>query len=373
MRIAFVAASQVPSTTANSIQVVKVCQGFAQLGHEVHLILPGQNGISWEELAARYGLITPFAIHWIGTHPRWRRYDLAWKALRQAQALQVDLVYTRLLQAGALSLYRGLPAVIELHDRITGRIGPLLFRMCLRSRVKKRWLPITRALLRVLEKDFELTFAPGDAVVSPDGVDLERFLALPGPAAARQQLGLPPMPTAVYTGSFYAGRGMEVLFALVQANPQVSFVWVGGKPADVALWQEKLARAGLRNVVLTGFVPNTVIPTYLAAADILLMPYGRATATSSGGNTADYCSPLKMFEYMAAGRAILSSDLPVLHEVLNPTNAAFCQPEVVPNWIQAFSALMADPERRAALARQARQDANQYSWQVRAQRALEGF
>jgi glycosyltransferase involved in cell wall biosynthesis len=80
-----------------------------------------------------------------------------------------------------------------------------------------------------------------------------------------------------------------------------------------------------------------------------------------------------MFEYMAVGRAILSSDLPVLHEVLNSANAAFCQPEAVPDWLQAFSALMADPERRAALARQARQDANQYSWTVRAQHALEGF
>jgi glycosyltransferase involved in cell wall biosynthesis len=362
VRIAFVAASQVPSTTANSIQVVKVCQGFAQLGHEVHLILPGQKGIPWDELAAQYGLITPFAIHWIGVHPRWRRYDLAWKALRQALALQVDLVYTRMLQAGALSLYR-----------ISGRIGPLLFRMCLHSRIKKRWLPITRALLGVLEKDFKMTFPPGSAIVSPDGVDLERFTALPGADAARQQLGLPPMPTAVYAGSFYAGRGMQVLFALAQTNPQVSFLWVGGKPADVAFWQEEISRAGLRNVVLTGFVPNTAIPTYLAAADILLMPYGRTTAASGGGNIADYFSPLKMFEYMAAGRAILSSDLPVLHEVLNSSNAVFCQPEVVSDWIQAFSALIAEPDRRSVLARQALQDANQYSWQVRAQRSLEGF
>jgi glycosyltransferase involved in cell wall biosynthesis len=150
-------------------------------------------------------------------------------------------------------------------------------------------------------------------------------------------------------------------------------LWVGGKPADVAFWQEEISRAGLRNVVLTGFVPNTAIPTYLAAADILLMPYGRTTAASGGGNIADYFSPLKMFEYMAAGRAILSSDLPVLHEVLNSSNAVFCQPEVVSDWIQAFSALIAEPDRRSVLARQALQDANQYSWQVRAQRSLEGF
>ncbi len=373
MRIAFVAASQVPSTTANSIQVLKVCQGFAQLGHEVHLMLPGQHNLPWAELAELYGLTTPYAIHWLGTRPGLRRYDLAWQALRQARLLHVDFVYTRLLQAGALSLFQGMPAMIELHDRVTGRIGPLLFRLCLRSRVRKRWLPITGALLRALGKDFGLAFPPGSAVVLPDGVDLERFVGLPEPAAARQQLGLPQAVTAAYAGSFYAGRGMELLFALAQANPQASFLWVGGKPADVAYWQERLMAKGLHNVILTGFVPNAAIPGYLAAAEILLMPYERVTATSGGGNTVEFCSPLKMFEYMAAGRAIISSDLPVLHEVLTPQNAVFCPPEVIPAWQQAFSDLLADPGRRAALANQARQDAGHYSWTARAQRALDGF
>jgi glycosyltransferase involved in cell wall biosynthesis len=373
MKIAIVTASQVPATTANSIQVMKVCQSFAQLGHETHLMLPGRQAISWTELADRYGLTTPFAIHWLATNPALRRYDLAWKAVQQARSLKVDLVYTRLLQGAFFSLQVQLPAMLELHDRITGRIGPQLFRLCRRSRTPKRWLPITLALQRALEHDFEVIFSPGEAVVLPDGVDLERYNALPEPAEARQQLGLPQKITAAYVGSFYAGRGMEMLFSLAQANPQVNFMWVGGKPVDVAYWRQRFAQSSMDNVKLTGFIANAHVPLYQAAAEILLMPYERATATSSGGNTVDFCSPLKMFEYMAAGRAIISSDLPVLHEALSPTSAIFCPPEDAPAWRQAFAALIADPGQRHALAVRARQDVAQYSWQARAQRSLDGF
>ena len=96
---------------------------------------------------------------------------------------------------------------------------------------------------------------------------------------------------------------------------------------------------GLDNVTLTGFVPNRHIPLYQAAGEILLMPYERSVTVSGGGNTADICSPMKMFEYMAAGRAILSSDLAVLHEVLDETSAVFCPPENSQAWVSALGRL----------------------------------
>ena len=91
----------------------------------------------------------------------------------------------------------------------------------------------------------------------------------------------------------------------------------------MAAYREKAAQAGLENVTFTGFIPNARLPLYQAAADILLMPYGRAIAGSSGGNSAEICSPMKLFDYMGAGRAILSSDLPVIHEVLDENSAVF--------------------------------------------------
>ena len=113
------------------------------------------------------------------------------------------------------------------------------------------------------------------------------------------------------------------------------------------MWRPgRSAPANLTNVTFTGFVPNERIPLYQSAADVLLMPYGRAVTTSSGGNTAEICSPMKMFEYMAAGRAILTSDLPVLREVLDETKAVFSPLEQAEAWESALGGLLANPQRR---------------------------
>lgn len=373
MKIAAIATSQVPSNTANSIQVMKTCQSLAQLGHAVTLWVPGTTATVWERLAHHYGLTAAFTVNWVSEQRRWRRYDFAWKSLRQARARGADLIYTWLPQVALLALLHGLPAVLELHDRPTGRLGPWLVRAFAAHPGKKRLLVITRALQDRLHSEFGVHIKPDEVVIAPNAVELERYQNLPAPDAARRDLGLPDGLLAVYTGHFYAGRGTGLLVELARALPEIRFLWVGGNPRDVEYWRMRLMELGLHNILLTGFVENTRLPLYQAAGDVLLMPYERAIAGSSGGNSADICSPMKMFDYLAAGRAILTSDLPVLHEVLNPDNAVFCPPEDVSAWTQALSALAADPEQRARLAARARQDAAQYTWRARAQRTLAGF
>jgi glycosyltransferase involved in cell wall biosynthesis len=82
---------------------------------------------------------------------------------------------------------------------------------------------------------------------------------------------------------------------------------------------------------------------------------------------------MKMFEYMACKRAIISSDLPVIREGLNSSNAMLCPPEDVDAWSQAFGSLINDEERRNTLAGQAWCDIQQYTWLERARKALSGF
>jgi len=130
---------------------------------------------------------------------------------------------------------------------------------------------------------------------------------------------------------------------------------------------------GIRNVTLTGFIAQVQLPLYQAAGDFLLMPYEKQIAGSSGGNSADICSPMKMFDYLATGRVILSSDLPVLHEVLNDRNAVFCQAEDLPSWEKALRGLLKDASRRHALGDQARSYARLHSWRNRAEQAVAGF
>jgi glycosyltransferase involved in cell wall biosynthesis len=165
---------------------------------------------------------------------------------------------------------------------------------------------------------------------------------------------------------------MELFVDLAKKKPAIHFIWAGGQPQDVEIWRAKTK--DIPNVTFAGFVPNAQLPIYQAAADFLLMPYARKIGTSgANGNSAQISSPMKMFEYMASGRAILASDLPVFHEVLNENNAVFCPPEKLVSWEGALQALADNPERRAVLAQQARADAQAYSWTERAKRILYGF
>jgi len=374
LKIAAITTSTIPSSTANSMQVMKVCQALAQVGGAVSLWAPGgREVIPWETLAGHYGVTTPFEIHWLPSIRLLRRYDLAASALRRAQNWGAQMVYTWLIQTAVFSLWRGFPTVLELHDRPTGKIGPQMFKLYLRHPGRKRLLVITSALQRALEQQYSVQFPPGEICVAPNGVDPERYRRMPEPQAARFTLGLPEGPTAVYSGHFYAGRGIGLLFELAQRLPEVNFVWVGGRPAEVDQWRTRLQEAGVSNVLLTGFVENQRLPLYQSAGDVLLMPYERSIAGSSGGNSAEICSPMKMFEYMAAGRAILASDLPVLHEVLNDANSVFVTPEDVNAWTTALQDLLSNPAQRARLMAQSRADIRQYTWRARAERALQGF
>jgi glycosyltransferase involved in cell wall biosynthesis len=378
MRIVCISASQVPTSTANSIQVMKASQALAQLGHTVTLIVPvfGSLPSQTRDLKSFYGLQTSFSVEWLSANLRFRRYDLAWQAVRRARALQADLIYTWLPQAGLFGLLDGFPIALELHGPPEGRFGPILFRLLLRLPGKKRLLPITQALVDLLQ---QYQLQPGGAgksrtiVISPNGIDLERYSDVPEPATARRGLGLPELPTAGYTGHLYAGRGTTLLVELARRLPQVQFLWVGGRDHDVQSWQKRLQTDGLTNVNLTGFVENSLLPRYQAAADVLLMPYERIITGSSGGNSASYASPMKMFEYMACQRAILTSDLPVIREVLNDNNAVLCPPEDGEAWAEALSALLDDETQRTTLARQAWLDVQPYTWLERARRALANF
>jgi glycosyltransferase involved in cell wall biosynthesis len=157
----------------------------------------------------------------------------------------------------------------------------------------------------------------------------------PGAEEARTQLHLPEELTIGFTGHFYAGRGIDLLYELAQALPTVRFLWAGGTPDAVDVWRENLRRAELTNVTLTGFVENSRLPLYQAACEVLLMPYSSSIAASSGQEIAEVINPMKMFEYMAVGRPIISADLPAIREVLNDSMAVYCPPGDVGAWKSA--------------------------------------
>ncbi|MBN2117676.1 MAG: glycosyltransferase family 4 protein [Anaerolineales bacterium] len=367
MNIVAIAGSTIPSDTANSLQVMKACQALAQLGHRVTLLVPGSQNTS-VDLQAHYGLQTEFPIEWLSSASR-RMFT--WQAVRRARVLKADLLYSWFPQSAVFGLLSRLPVIFEIHIQPTGLFGPAWHRVFVNLPGRKRLVSITGALVELLERDFRMRFSAEDVVIAPNGVDLERFAALPDPVAARRQIGLREAPTVMCTGHLYAGRGADLFLALATSFPQAHFVWVGGRPDDVENWKQ---RAESDNLTFTGFIPNRDLPLYQAAADVLLMPYSRSIMGSSGtADSASVASPMKMFEYMATGRAILSADLPVIHEVLSDQNAVFCEPDDLASWKSALEHLLHEDGKRLALGEQARHAVQRYTWLSRAERILNGF
>ncbi|PKO07298.1 MAG: hypothetical protein CVU41_00950 [Chloroflexi bacterium HGW-Chloroflexi-3] len=373
MQIAVITTSQIPSITANSIQVMKVCQSYCQLGHDVTLIVPGKKTIDWVEISKIFGIQSKFSIKYIPSHRIFRRYDFSFRSGLHIFMKNCDLVHTWMPQIASIAGLLGKPYIIELHGMPTGKVGPKLYKNIIFSNHKKRFLCITNALREMYETAYEFRFKESEIQIAPNGVVLEPYLNLPESSELKNTLGINDHFTAVYTGHLYQGRGMDLLIELGKVLPEIQFVWVGGREEDVNQWREYIDRNLIKNITLVGFVENEYIPTYQSAGDVLLMPYEMSIAGSSGGNSADFCSPMKMFEYMAAGKPIISSDLPILHEVLSDKNAIFCQYNEVNQWVDAINRIKNDPAYGIRLGNQARVDVEQYSWIERAKKSMDGF
>jgi len=176
--------------------------------------------------------------------------------------------------------------------------------------------------------------------------DIPSSLIEPDPeqsAAARERLGLPPgAVAALYVGSFAVYQGIDLLFdslALALARtPFLHAVIIGGSPAEIAGRRAQMAAAGCGDrVVFPGRIPPDELPHTLAAADILLSP------RVAGGNT-----PLKLLDYLKAGRAIVACDHPANRLILDESTARLAAPDPE-SFAAGIAALAADAALRRRL------------------------
>jgi glycosyltransferase involved in cell wall biosynthesis len=194
--------------------------------------------------------------------------------------------------------------------------------------------------------------------VVPDGTRL----VPPGTRPARP---LAPF-TVAYAGHLYAWKGVDVLLEAIARVPDVRCLIIGGqeKEPDLDRLRTLATRLGIEGrVAFRGHVPPWAVPDALAQADILALP-NPASAISTHST-----SPLKLFEYMAAGKAIVASNLPAVREVLTDEVTALL---VTPGDREALAAgvrrLMGDAGLRGRLADAALEAVAEYSWDRRAER-----
>ncbi len=168
-------------------------------------------------------------------------------------------------------------------------------------------------------------------------------------AAIRRTLGLTAStPTVLYTGTFEAYQGLDLLYAAMalvrQTRPDVRLVLAGGKPEQVARARAQAEAAGIEEAtIFTGERPAAEIPAYLLAADLLVSPRSRGTNT-----------PLKIYQYLRSGKPIVATRLLTHTQVLSDQTAILTSvtPEAFADGI--LSAL-GDRARAEAIGRNARQ------------------
>jgi glycosyltransferase involved in cell wall biosynthesis len=375
MNICYIAQTTVPSNTAESIYVMQMCQAYASLGHRVTLVVPRQPArvdLKDEDIFAFYGLRHRFAIRKISL-PQWCPDTISHGMLLPLtiSSTRPNLVHSRCLAPawGLANLFRT-PTLFEIHNAPSlNRLPKKLFDRLVASQYLRALVVLTQALANHVKPMLPTRTR---VLVAPDGVDAE-WLARPNsPEAARAELGLSheKRRIVVYTGHLYRGRGIELIIELAQKMSDHLFLIVGGREADIVYYHQQTGH--LENFRLAGFKPPAQVITYLQAADALLMPYADKVEVAGGGDTSSFCSPMKMFEYMAAGRPILSSSLPVLREVLQDGINGFLLPYNNPQrWMEALRRLQQDNKIAEALGHQARLDVQQYTWDKRVQRILE--
>jgi glycosyltransferase involved in cell wall biosynthesis len=216
---------------------------------------------------------------------------------------------------------------------------------------------------------------PGRTLVAHDGFRRGRFAAMPTSAAARQQVGWPANAIIVgFVGRLHmlgVDKGLDTLTSALLRVPGVCLAIVGGPPAMADAYRAAWLAAGgaADRWLYAGEVPPTEVPRYLAAMDICAMPHPMTE------QYAYYTSPLKLFEYMAAGRAIVASDLPAWRDVLtHEVTALLVPPDDADALGGAISRLQADPALRERIGRKARETAlERYTWDARAGRILQAI
>jgi glycosyltransferase involved in cell wall biosynthesis len=363
MKIVYLSSAAVPSNSAHSLQVMKMCQAMQQEGHAVTLMLPPAEGKSAaDDLNRMYGVEIRFEIRRVNLPPILGRRGLALALSGQAARLLPDMVYTRGIDIAWAAAARGMRTAVEIHSLPAGWLGPWYLRMLARN-PSVRMITISRMLEDLLRRGYPALISR-PILVAPDAVDLERYRDLPSPRQARVRLGFPPERfIAGYFGSLVAGRGLEQIIDLAGRLPEVSFYILGGYPTTIERWKRHASNR--ENLRWKAHVPNSELPLYQAACDVLLMPYQKEVTIQGKGNTAEIMSPMKLYEYMAAGRLILASDLPALRVILNENNSVLLPGDSIDSWAAALEKARRAKAWAGSLAKQARKDVQPHTWRNR--------
>lgn len=386
MRILYIVNARIPSEEAHTYQILKMCEAFKRRDIDVSLIVPYRVQTSHEmreikDVWKHYGISERFNIRrlpnidllWIGRYWLSRRIHRAVFMVQAVSFIFLAVLYSLFKSADVYYTREFLCALLwrpnrvakkrvfyEAHSFPTGIIKKL------RIWTQKR----TDGLVVITEEMRKLYRKEGipeeKFLVAPNGVDLRRFADADVKELSRSELALVADKKVIcYAGSFYDWKGTHSLGRSMKSlSDRYVAYFVGGTDLELKSFREFIKKNDIPSVVTVGYVPPSVVLKYLAASDILVLPNVRKAHSA-------YTSPLKLFEYMAAKRPIVASDLPAIREILrHEQNALLVEPDNPVALAEAIERVSTDEALTKRLVQNAFQDVQHYTWDKRADKII---
>ena len=380
MRILYFADIRFPLERANGIQTMETCHALVERGHEVRLVVKGDTHVPPRDPFDFYGLprrdrlVIERANAPAGAGIAARVGYLSFTVGRAFGRGRADVLMTRDLGVAALLLRipktMRPPLVYESHGYAPD-VAQALPQMIATARP-----PRAAKIRRLTAREHEVWRQAEGYVAITRGINTHmearagsrpRVAVIPdGVRGGQPTTPLPTTPTVGYAGHLYAWKGVDVLLQAIAHLPDARLLIVGGHEKEPDLARLQALAVELRvadRVTFAGSVAPSKVAAHLSQAQVLALP-NPASAIST-----HFTSPLKLFEYMAAGRAIVASDLPAIREVLQDGETALLVEAGSP---KAFAAgidrLLADRGLAERLARNAATHAAAFTWARRAER-----
>ncbi|MBP5468284.1 MAG: glycosyltransferase family 4 protein [Candidatus Riflebacteria bacterium] len=318
MNIFYLSSSTLTSQKANSVQVMKMCDAFSELGHNVFLFAKKNNkGFNSDsnDIKNYYGIKNDFVIHLIkcSSIRLFGGIESGYKYFKIIKRLKTkpDILYGRNLYALISCLGLNKPIIYESHS--APGIGKKTLEYYLFSKPQfLRLVVINQALFNYYKNNFKIFRThPEKLCLAPDGAVINYNLI---------NNYTNKTPVIGYAGSLYPGKGIETIIEIAKIMPKYRFIVAGGTQNQIKIFKKTKSD----NIYFAGYIAPSKIPTFLSECDILLAPYSNKVYTENykKKNIVNWMSPLKIFEYMASKKPIVASNLPAIKEILEDNKTA---------------------------------------------------